>query len=92
MNWYVSRYVPIDADTYMVIEGIDPWNEQALEHGPLGEHARWWLRLRQKHERWPWWRLEPPPITGVRLIHVTDLDRLLGLLLAWWITWRLARP
>lgn len=92
--WHVSRAVPIDRDTYMVVEGLDPWNRHAFTLGPLGDHARWWLKLQQKHQRQPWqpWRLEPPPITGIRIIKLTWLDWLLARLFVAWAIWRLARP
>lgn len=93
MSWYVSRPVPLWDGDYFVVEGTDPWNRHALEPGVLGEHARWWLKLQQKHQRLPWWRIDfPEQITGVRTIRVSWVDRLLARLLVAWIAWRLARP
>jgi hypothetical protein len=96
VSWYVSRPVSLVGDdgTYLVAEGIDPWNRHVFAGGPLGEHARWWLKLQQKHQRWPWqpWKLEPPQISSVRVIRTSSFDRLLGRLLVAWIVWRLARP
>lgn len=92
-DWHVSRAVPIDRDTYMVVEGIDPWNRHVFTPGPLGEHARWWLDLQRKHQRWPWqpWRIEPPPITGVRIVNITWVDRLLARLFVAYAIWKLVR-
>jgi hypothetical protein len=92
VSWYVSRYMRLEPDLYFCVEGIDPWNKHALTAGPLGEHARWWLKLQQKHQRWPWWQTFPPQISGVRMIHVTWVDRLLGRLFVAWAIWKLAKP
>lgn len=93
MSWYVSRALRVDHDTYFVVEGTDPWNRRALDAGPIGEHARWWLKLRLKHERVPWNPLRDPfpRVTGTRLIHVTWVDRALARLLVVWMMWRFAR-
>lgn len=92
-GWYVSRPARVDADTYFVVEGTDPWNKHALDDGFIGEHARWYLKLQIRHQRVPWNPLRDPfvQISSTRLIHVTPIDRLLGLLVALWATWRLAR-
>jgi hypothetical protein len=55
-DWHVSRAVPIDRDTYMVVEGI-----------------------------------EPPPITGVRIVNITWVDRLLARLFVAYAIWKLVR-
>lgn len=91
-GWYISRPVRIDRDTYFVAEGTDPWNRHAMDTGLIGEHARWWLKLQQKHQRWPWWRaFPPPPITEPRIITVGPYDRALAWLVAAYAIWRALR-
>lgn len=87
-GWYASRPARLDRRTYFVVEGTDPWNRYALDTGPLGEHARWWLKLQQKHQRWPWWRLRPPRITEARIITVGPYDRAIAWLVAAYAIWR----
>lgn len=83
MAWHSSPPARLDRDTWFVIEGTDPWNRYALAPGPIGEHARWWLKLQTKYQRWPWWRvMPPPPITTIRFIKVTPRDRTLAMLVA----------
>lgn len=67
--WYVSRSVRI-GDRIVRIEGIDPWVKLAMEPGWVGEHARWWLELRGRHQRWPWWQPPPPRLYELRFYDV----------------------
>lgn len=81
-DWFISPPAPIDRRTFMVVEGTDPWNRYAFARGPIGDHARWWLKLQIKYQRWPWWRPKPPPpVSTVRLIELGPYDRALAWLL-----------
>lgn len=92
MTVYRSRPIRLDRRTWFVVEGTDPWNRRALDDGLIGEHARWWLKLQQKYQRWPWWQLRPPPaITEPRFITVGPYDRALAWLVTAYAIWQALR-
>src|SRR4051794_38910258 len=51
VQWYASSAKQYTDRTWVSMEGIDPMNVYALKTGPLGDHARWWLKTQMKHDR-----------------------------------------
>lgn len=86
---YVSPPKRIAPRKFVYAVGTDPWNRYALEPGLIGEHARWWLALHARYQRWPIWKMTPPPrITSVGVIDIRPIDEFLGWLLTVWVLWR----
>jgi hypothetical protein len=70
---------------WFILEGRSAWIEHYFRHDPIGEHARWWLKMERRHAtRWRWWQLRPPsPPFSFR---IEDPPRLHEEIAAWAIT------
>lgn len=87
---YASRPVSLGDGTSVYAVGTDPMNRYVLDSGLIGEHARWWLALQVKYQRWPFWRMAPPPpVTTVAFTaKIRPVDKLVACVLTGWALWQ----